>query len=58
MQSTSKSKRKRKPYVPPQVRKLTLADAKQFLADHGAPEVLEELKEESKERAKKLHKSA
>ena len=58
MQSPSKSKRKRKTYVPPEVRKLTLAEAKQFLTDKGAPEVLEELKKESKERMKELHKSA
>ena len=57
MQSDPSSKPK-KAYIPPQVRKLTVEEAKQLLADEGAPGVLEELEEEHKKRAKSRLKSA
>lgn len=57
MQSDPSSKPK-KAYIPPQVRKLTVEEAKQLLADKGATGVLEELEEEHKKRAKSLPKSA
>ncbi len=52
------STRLKKPYIPPQVRKVSVEEAKQFLATKRAPGVLEELEEEHKKRAKSLLKSA
>ena len=50
MQSDPRSKMK-KAYIRPQVRKLTVEEAKELLADKGARRLLEEPEEEHKERS-------